>query len=210
MAAGTQVGTHQSAVLALHYQNDVLHPHGKIRVGFHADSAQRQHVIAAAQALLSKARACAIPVVHVRIAYRPDYADLLTNAPIFRQVASLGAVCEGSWGAGFYADLAPLQDSPREFIVKHTRVNAFHDSPLEGILRILATRRLIVAGVATHSVVESTVRHAVDMGYEVVVNADACAAGSPGAHAASLENMRLIAEVCDGPASLWHLDAGAS
>src|SRR6218665_282114 len=175
-----------------------------------ADSAQRQHVIAAAQALLSKARACAIPVVHVRIAYRPDYADLLTNAPIFRQVASLGAVCEGSWGAGFYADLAPLQDSPREFIVTHTRVNAFHDSPLEGILRILATPRLVVAGVATHSVVESTVRHAVDMGYEVVVNADACAAGSPGAHAASLENMRLIAEVCDGPASLWHLDAGAS
>ena len=32
-----------------------------------------------------------------------------------------------------------------------------------------------MAGVATHSVVESTVRHAVDMGYEVTVAADACA-----------------------------------
>jgi nicotinamidase-related amidase len=58
-------------------------------------------------------------------------------------------------------------------------------------------RRLVIAGVATHSVVESTVRHAVDMGYEVTVAADACAAGDPAAHAASLESMRLIAQVCD-------------
>jgi nicotinamidase-related amidase len=197
----------QSAVLALHYQNDVLHPDGKIRVGLSVDSPLRAGVIAAAQDLLQNARARALPIVHVRIAFRADHADLLANAPIFRSVAAIGAVCEGSWGAEFYESLAPQQDDPREFIVKHARVNAFYGSQLEEILRVIGARRLIIAGVATHSVVESTVRHAVDMGYEVLVAADACAAGNPDTHAASLDSMRLIAEVCDAQAILRHLDA---
>ena len=36
--------TTDTAVLALHYQNDVLHPEGKIRVGLDADSGARQPV----------------------------------------------------------------------------------------------------------------------------------------------------------------------
>jgi nicotinamidase-related amidase len=189
--------TNQTAVLALHYQNDVLHPDGKIRVGLSADSPLRAGVIAAAEQLLQAARARALPIVHVRIAFRPDYADLLANAPIFRNVANIGAVCEGSWGAAFYDSLAPREGDPREFVVTHKRVNAFYDSPLETILRAVGARQLVIAGVATHSVVESTVRHAVDMGYDVVVAAKACAAGDPNAHAASLDSMRLIAEVRD-------------
>jgi nicotinamidase-related amidase len=187
----------QSAVLALHYQNDVLHPDGKIRVGLGADSRLRAGVIAAAGELLKQARERALPIVHVRVAFRPDYADLLANAPIFLDVARIGAVCEGSWGAEFYAGLAPIAGDAREFTVTHKRINGFYDSPLETILRAIGARRLVIAGVATHSVVESTVRHAVDMGYEVAVAANACAAGDPDAHAASLQSMRLIAHVCD-------------
>jgi nicotinamidase-related amidase len=188
---------HRTAILALHYQNDVLHPDGKIRVGLAAASPLRAGVIAAAQDLLRQARQRGLPIVHVRVAFRADYADLLANAPIFRNVARIGAVTEGSWGAEFYESLAPRRDDAREFVVTHKRINGFYDSPLETILRAVGARRLVVAGVATHSVVESTVRHAVDMGYEVVVAANACAAGGPDAHAASLESMRLIAQVCD-------------
>jgi nicotinamidase-related amidase len=190
------------AVIALHYQNDVLHPDGKIRVGIAAGSVLRAGVIAAAEHLLKRARERALPIVHVRVAFRPDYADLLTNAPIFRNVAAIGAVAEGSWGAGFYDSLAPLEGNAREFVVTHKRINGFYESSLETVLRAVGARRLVVAGVATHSVVESTVRHAVDMGYEVTVAADACAAGMPAAHAAALESMRLIARVCDVD-SVW-------
>lgn len=188
------------AVLALHYQNDVLHPEGKIRVGLSADSPVRTSVIAAAQALLHGARQRQWPIVHVRIAFRPDFADLMTNAPIFRNVAAVGAVVEGSWGAEFYDALAPDRTRSREFVVKHRRVNAFYGSSLEEVLRIVEAKRLIVAGVATHSVVESTVRHAVDMGYAVAVAADACASAQPAEHEASLHSMRLIAQVASGEA----------
>jgi len=189
-----------AAVLALHYQNDVLHPEGKIRVGLSADSPVRNAVIAAAQALLAGARQRQWPIVHVRIAFRPDYGDLIMNAPIFRNVAAIGAVVEGTWGAAFYESLGPDAARANEFVVRHRRVNAFYGTQLEELLRIVNAKRLIVAGVATHSVVESTVRHAVDIGYEVTVAADACASAQPAEHEASLRSMDLIARVARGQA----------
>lgn len=183
-----------AAVLALHYQNDVLHPDGKIRVGLDADGAARQRLLDNAAALLAGARAQALPIVHVRIAFRPDYADLLPNCQIFRSVAAIGAVPEGQWGSAFYEGLQPLAGSAREFVVKHTRISAFYGTPLEETLRLLGARRLVVAGVATHSVVEGTVRHAADIGFSVMVAQDACASADPAVHAASLASMRLIAQ----------------
>lgn len=182
------------AVLALHYQNDVLHPDGKIRVGLDADSGARQRLLDNAAALLQGARSHGLPIVHVRIAFRPDYADLLPNCDIFRNVARIGAVAEGQWGSAFYDGLHPLAGSPREFVVKHTRISAFYGTPLEETLRLLGARRLVVAGVATHSVVEGTVRHAADIGFSVMVAEDACASADPAVHAASLASMRLIAQ----------------
>jgi len=182
------------AVLALHYQNDVLHEDGKIRVGLDADSGARQRLLDNAAALLEGARLHALPIVHVRIAFRPDYADLLPNCDIFRNVARIGAVPEGQWGSAFYDGLQPLAGSTREFVVKHTRISAFYGTPLEETLRLLGARRLVVAGVATHSVVEGTVRHAADIGFSVMVAEDACASADPVVHAASLASMRLIAQ----------------
>lgn len=183
-----------AAVLALHYQNDVLHPDGKIRVGLDADGVARQRLLDGAAALLEGARAHALPIVHVRIAFRPDYADLLPNCAVFRNVARIGAVAEGQWGSAFYDGLQPLPGSASEFVVKHTRISAFYGTPLEETLRVLGARRLVVAGVATHSVVEGTVRHAADIGFEVMVAQDACASAEPAVHEASLASMRLIAQ----------------
>lgn len=182
------------AVLALHYQNDVLHPEGKIRVGLDGDGGTRQRLLRGASDLLRGARMGGLPIVHVRIAFRPDYADLLANCDIFRNVAAIGAVPEGQWGSAFYEGLQPLAGSAREFVVKHTRISAFYGTPLEETLRVLGARRLVVAGVATHSVVEGTVRHAADIGFNVMVAEDACASADPAVHDASLASMRLIAQ----------------
>ncbi len=182
-------------VLALHYQNDQLHPEGRIRVGLSEDDPARAHLIAAAGRLLAGARARGWPIIHVRMAFRPDYADLARNTPIFRKTAEIGAVRDGHWGSEFFAELAPL-DSPREFAFKHNRISAFYGTELEALLRLLDARQLVIGGIATHSVVESTVRDAADRGYEVTVAADACAAAGT-AHSNALASMRLIAEVGD-------------
>jgi biuret amidohydrolase len=75
--------------------------------------------------------------------------------------------------------------------VTHSRINAFYGSELERVLDELGARRVVVAGVATHSAVEHTARHAADVGYDVVVASDACAAGDPELHAASLRSLAL-------------------
>lgn len=188
-------------LIALHYQNDVLHPDGRIRVGLAADDPARSALIRQAVALQQGARERGWPIIHVRVAYRPDYGDLVQNAPILRAVAASGAVQDGTWGAAFYHDLQP-QAGPLEFVVTHTRINAFHGTPLSTLLRQLEARHLLIAGVATHSVVESTVRDAVDRGFDVTVLSDACAAAQPAIHLASLESMRLIASISDVPGIL--------
>lgn len=183
-----------TVLVAMHYQNEVMHAAGKIKVGVAEDAANRGTLVENAARLLTLARKAGIPVVSVRIAFRPDHADVIPNCAIFRNVIAGKAMVEGSWGAEFHEGLGPVDG---EFVVKHTRVNAFYGSPLEEILRVLKADRLIMAGVATNSVVLTTVACAADMGYEVTVVADACSSGNPALHAAALENMKLVADVID-------------
>lgn len=89
------------ALLALHFQNDVLHADGKIRVGIDDDS-RRADLIDNARRLLADARKLGWLIVHVRVAFRPDYADLPRNMPIFARVAEIGAVQDGSLGGGVF------------------------------------------------------------------------------------------------------------
>lgn len=204
----TPAPTPTIAVLALHYQNETLHPNGRIRVGLAADDPVREQVIAAGAALLAGARSRGWPIVHVRIAFRPDYADCPRNTPIFRRTVELGAVRDGEWGAAFLEPLAP-QPSEREFVVSHTRISAFAGTPLEQLLHLIDARRLLVAGVATHSVVEGTVRDAADRGFDVIVAADACAAADRAVHDASLASMALVASVTTVVEAFATLEAAA-
>ena len=179
-------------VLALHYQNETVHAEGRIRVGIAEASPERAAIVAAARALLDGARRHGVPVISVRIAFRPDYADVPANAEIWRRVVANKAMAEGSWGAEFFEGLGPL---PGELVVTHQRNNPFHGSPLADAVRHLGARRLVVAGISTTYVVESAVRHASDLGYEVVVAADACSSATRAAHEASLAAMAMLAEV---------------
>jgi biuret amidohydrolase len=181
-----------SILLALHYQNEVLHKDGRIRLGVAAHDPGRAAVVAAAKRLLAGARAHRVPVVSVRIAFRPDHGEVIANAEIWRRVVAGRVLIEGSWGAAFHEGLGP---EPGEFVVTHGRNNAFYASPLESVVQRFGARHIVMAGVSTSYVVESTARHASDMGYEVVVAADACSAGTPEAHRASLAALAMLAEV---------------
>ena len=180
------------AVLALHYQNDVLHPEGKIRVGLDGDGGTRQRLLRGASDLLRGARMGGLPIVHVRIAFRPDYADLLANCDIFRNVAAIGAVPEGQWGSAFYEGLQPLAGSAREFVVKHTRISAFYGTPLRRCACWARAgwwwRAYYALGGRGHGAPRRRYR------FHVMVAEDACASADPAVHDASLASMRLIAQ----------------
>lgn len=101
---------------------------------------------AAAAQLLAAARARGVMVVHVG-----------HNA---------------SAGRGFHADVAPLEG---EAVVMKDEVNAFLGTDLQARLQAAGIKRVVVCGMQTHLCVEGATRAASDLGYEVVVVADACA-----------------------------------
>jgi biuret amidohydrolase len=194
-----------TAMIAVHYQNEVLHADGKIRVGLGENTDARQSIAAAAATLIGAMRAAGAPVVSVRAAYRPDYKDVAQNAPIFRNLVARGAFQEGSWGCDFFAGLEPLPD---EFVVTHHRVNPFYSSSLDDVLRGLGAKRVVIAGIATHSAVEHTARHAADIGYDVIVAEDACSSAERAMHEAALRSMSLIATISNSAAIVATLRAG--
>ena len=86
----------------------------------------------------------------------------------------------------------PLEN---EWVVTHTRNNTFYNSQLQEVVNLLNPGRLLVCGVSTAYVVESTVRHASDVGYETTVVGDACSTATLQMHNNALDAMRLIADV---------------
>lgn len=105
-------------------------------------------------ALLSAWRRAQLPVVHVR--------------HISRTVGSL--FWPGQVGAEFQPQLAP---APSEHVVEKNVPDAFLNTGLERWLRVRGLERLVVAGVSTNNSVESTVRTAGNLGFQVVVVSDA-------------------------------------
>jgi nicotinamidase-related amidase len=75
-------------------------------------------------------------------------------------------------GRGLHADVAPL---PGETVVMKDDINAFKGTDLQERLQAAGVRRLVICGMQTHMCVEAASRAASDLGYEVLVVADACA-----------------------------------
>jgi len=80
--------------------------------------------------------------------------------------------------------LAPVGDEP---VLGKATIGAFATTDLDKSLRAAGIGRVIIAGVATSGTVLSTARWAFDVGYEVVVCADACADPDPKAHSALVD-----------------------
>lgn len=182
----------KTALLAIHYQNDVLVGANELTPLAGNGYERRGDFCSKVEDLLALARQKEIAVISARIAFRADHADVIQNCRIFRECVTNKVLIDGSVGADFHEGLGPQGG---EFVIKHTRTNAFYGSQLEEILTALGIERLIIAGVSTNSAVITTVSAAADMGYQVIVAKDACSTAERQLHDACLENMLPIADV---------------
>jgi nicotinamidase-related amidase len=76
-------------------------------------------------------------------------------------------------------ELAPADGEP---VVDKGCVNPFIGTPLREVLAAESVGHIVLGGIATHLVVESTARHASDSGLQVTVVEDMCAAPAPALH----------------------------
>jgi nicotinamidase-related amidase len=180
------------ALLALHFQNDIVHPAGAFGAERAAIRPELEAMLMAAARALDLAREAGLLVVHVAVAYRPGYPDLNRRAPLFAAIATRNALVEGSWGAAFHQRVAP---QPGDLTITGRGMSAFAGTDLDALLRLHGIDRLALAGFATNGVVESTAREAVDRGYAIIVLEDGCAASSTEVHRAALRFLGNLGEV---------------
>jgi nicotinamidase-related amidase len=89
----------------------------------------------------------------------------------------------GEPGHAIIPELEPLTT---EVVVDKPGFGAFYATDLEHLLRVAGIRTLVLSGVTTDICVHSTLREAVDRGFECITAGNACAAGDPAIHAAML------------------------
>jgi nicotinamidase-related amidase len=188
----------KSALILLDLQNEMVDPAGKVGAHGLAKAAADRNVLENAAKALAVARAAKITVAHVRLGFKPDYSDCLSQAPRIATLKKNNAAVIGTWGTEFPAAIAP--QAGEEIITKQC-VNPFFNTGLMDWLKKNEIKRIYLGGVATNLVVEATARAADDAGFVPVVIADLCASPNPAWHTFSIESMLpLFGSVIDLPA----------
>ena len=177
--------THPALIL-LDLQNDMVDPNGKLGAAGLARVVAERGVVANAARALAGFRRAGFPVFHVRLGFRSDYADSISQAPRVAQLRDKKACQLGTWGTEFPVLLAPADD---EIVVTKACVNPFFNTPLLSLLQARAVREVALCGVATNMAVESTARFADDAGLAVHVLEDGCASAKPEWHEFSIRQM---------------------
>ena len=138
------------------------------------DNAFLERLAGAVQA----ARAAEVPVIFVRVAFRPGHPEVSPRNRTFAGLRGEGALTDEA-STAIDSAVAP---EPGEPIVDKKRVSAFAGSDLDVILRAGGIDHLVLTGIATSGVVLSTLRQAADLDFELTVLHDACLDRDPEVH----------------------------
>lgn len=179
----------RTAVLAVHWQNDVIDPAGAFGPIFSRHVAEHDLVARAARAF-SAARNAGATVIYVNVAYQPGHPEVLANNALFRTSVERNAFIRGGWGSQVVAALTP---EPRDFVIEHSRISAFYGNDLETLLAARRIETVVVAGMATNVAVDHTVRDAVQKGFNTVLLEDCCCSSDETFHQAALLTLRVLA-----------------
>ncbi len=182
----------RSAVLALHWQVNVVRPEGffgAILAGPVAESG----VEARARDLHVGARDAGAGVVFTRFTVPADEGALVRNTAFMRAVGEAQhAFRPDSAGTALVPDVG--YDPATDHVSDNQRLSGLAGCPLPTWLADHGVDTLLVTGVATNVTVEQTARHGTDLGFHVVVVSDCVAAADPAAHEASLADLALTCE----------------
>ncbi|HEY4163640.1 MAG TPA: isochorismatase family cysteine hydrolase [Dongiaceae bacterium] len=121
--------------------------------------------------LIDVARTAGMMVLYVVVGFREGYPEVSPKNMSFSAVKAAGRLAAGSPDGGIHPAVAPKAG---EVVVTKHRVGAFLGTDLDMVLRANGIETMVLAGIATSGVVLSTLRHAADADYRLVVVRDCC------------------------------------
>jgi nicotinamidase-related amidase len=160
-----------SALLVMDFQTEVVE-------GYAVD---QDRLLAATEGVIAAARGCGMPVIYVVVAYRAGFPEISPYNKVFSALKASG---------GIAAKIHPrIEPDAGEIIVTKRRGSAFMGTDLDIILRSNGIHTLVLCGVVTSGVVLSTLCHAADSDYRLVVLRDCCSDFDQSAHALLVEKV---------------------
>lgn len=146
-------------------------------------------------ALADAARGAGVQVLHAVAERRPDGLGANTNARLFRAAGRLPV--RQLTGSPAVEVAAPIEVAERDLVVRRLHgLSPMAGTDLDALLRNLGIRTLVVTGVSSNIAIPNTVFDAVNLGYQVVVPADAIA-GVPASCTAEVirNSLALVATI---------------
>jgi nicotinamidase-related amidase len=137
-------------------------------------------------ALIAAARKAGVMVVYVAVGFRAGHPEISPRNAVFAPVRNSGMFADGTPGAEIHPAVAP---QPGEVVVTKHRVGAFMGTDLDMVLRANGIETLMLAGIATSGVVLSTLRHAADADYHLIVASDCCSDRDEEVHRVLIEKV---------------------
>lgn len=178
-AAEITIDPARTALLLLHWQNDIAAPSGKT-AGEMPKRLAAAHTIEHMQAALKATREKGMLVIYVNAGHRPGYPEIAARPfPLAASLIEAGVLVRDTWGAEVLEQLKPLPD---EIAIYNYSSSGFCYTELDIILRNKGITDLVLTGLATNWVVESTAREGANRGYFIYALKDCCNAMSDEVH----------------------------
>ncbi|MEU7629883.1 cysteine hydrolase [Nocardia sp. NPDC049220] len=178
----------RAAVLALHWQVNVIRPEGFFGPMLAAPVAA-SGVMPRAIEFHAAALALGVPVVFTRFTIPVGEGEFVRNTGFMRSVGA--AQTEFRPDSSGTAIISEMAAQPTE-VFDNQKLSGLAGSKLPEWLTDQGIRTLFVTGVATNLTVEQTARHGTDLGFTVHPVADCVAAASAGTHEAALADLELV------------------
>ena len=175
-----------TALLVVDPYNDFISEGGKLWDRLKG-VAEANQCVAHMMQVLDAARKAGMRVFYaLHHRFRPgDYETWKYIAPIQKSAWSRKTFEYGTWGGEIRREFEP---QPGDIVaLEHWGSSGFANTDLDLQLKRHGIHRLIVIGLIAHTCVESTVRYAAELGYEVTVVKDATASYSDEQMHAALE-----------------------
>jgi nicotinamidase-related amidase len=133
---------------------------------------------------IKAARKASIAIIYVIVQFREGYPEISERNIIFKSVKENNRLREDAPDSKICQEFSPERG---DIVVIKKRISAFSGSDLEGILRARGIDTIVLTGVSSLGVVESTARFAFDMDYKIIILGDCCSDKDLEAHNITLK-----------------------
>lgn len=189
VVVGTQV--FNFGLIVVDMQNGFVSKKGSYdRLGMNTDDYRK--IIPKIKDLIALCRNSDIPIFYTEAVRESSGIDLLTRVhrllPLAREERLKIPICiRGTWDGQTIDDLKPTE---KDHVVIKRRDGAFQDTELRVWLQSEGINTLVFCGVDTSICVETSLREAFNIGYDVVLISDATASGIRKHYETTLERVR--------------------